>query len=282
MSMIVTPSGQACGAAITHIDLTKDLNDQQVADIRAAWLEHHVLSFPDQAMSDEDLERFTGYFGGFGDDPFIAAIEGHPNIIAVQRLANEQAPLFAENWHTDWSFQKVPPDGTCLYSLTIPPQGGDTLYSNQHLALEKMPANLRARIEGKLAVHTAKAAYAPDGAYGDSDRATDRSMDIRPSAEAEASRLHPLIRQHPETGRDAIYGCVGYILGIDGMNDEEAVALLFELHEWQDQEQFQYRHKWGVGELVMWDNRSVLHKATGGYDGYDRVLHRTTIAGTTF
>ncbi len=118
--------------------------------------------------------------------------------------------------------------------------------------------------------------------YGDDDRATDRSMDIRPSTEAEEKQYHPLIRKHPETGREAIYGCVGYILGIEGMPDDEALELLFELHEWQDQEQFQYRHKWNANELVMWDNRSVLHKATGGYDGQDRLLHRTTIAGTVF
>lgn len=282
MTLSITLSGQACGAKVTGLDLSRELAADVVAEIRSAWLEHHVLSFPDQAMNNRDLERFSQYFGEFGDDPFIAPIDNHPNIIAVQRLANEKAPLFAENWHTDWSFQAVPPDGTCLYGITIPTGGGDTLYSNQHLALEKMPADLRQRIEGKIAIHTAKAAYAPDGAYGDDDQASDRSMDIRPSADAEDKQLHPLIRNHPETGREAVYGCVGYILGIENMADEEAVELLFELHAWQDQEQFQYRHQWSANELVMWDNRSVLHRATGGYEGQDRLLHRTTIAGTVF
>jgi taurine dioxygenase len=90
--------------------------------------------------------------------------------------------------------------------------------------------------------------------------------------------LHPLIRNHPETGREGLFSCFGYIVGIAGMDDAEALPLLIELYQWQGREAFQYRHKWQPGMLVMWDNRSLLHAATGGYDGYDRLLHRTTIA----
>jgi taurine dioxygenase len=120
MGITITPSGQACGASITGVDLSQPLADEQVTEIRAAWLEHKVLSFPHQSMTDDDLERFTLSFGAFGDDPFIAPIEGRKNIIAVERRADEKAPLFAENWHTDWSFQKAPPAGTCLYGIKIP------------------------------------------------------------------------------------------------------------------------------------------------------------------
>ena len=94
-------SGQACGATVTNIDLAKPITAEQVKQIRDAWLEHHVLSFPDQAMSDDDLERFSLEFGPFGDDPFIAPIEGRKHIIAVQRTAGETSPIFAEAWHTD-------------------------------------------------------------------------------------------------------------------------------------------------------------------------------------
>ena len=273
----VTPSGQACGATVTGIDLSAPLSREAVAEIRAAWLKHLVLSFPDQQMTDDDLERFTLQFGGFGEDPFIAPIPGRKHVIAVQRLANETSPLFAENWHSDWSFQAYPPAGTCLYGVTIPPVGGDTLFANQHLALEAMPAAMRSRLEGKMAIHSARRAYAPEGAYGERD-APRRSMDIRPSRDAEATQLHPLIQVHPETGRPALFSCFGYIIGIEGMPDEEAMPLLIELYHWQGREEFQYRHKWRPNMLVMWDNRSVLHAATGGYDGYDRILHRTTIA----
>ena len=100
-----------------------------VGAIRAAWLQHHVLAFPDQRLSDDDLDRFTLAMGGFGEDPFIAPIAGRQHIIAVARAADETAPIFAETWHTDWSFQARPPAGTCLYGITIPPMGGDTLFA---------------------------------------------------------------------------------------------------------------------------------------------------------
>lgn len=277
MTIEVAPSGQACGATVTGVDLSQPLSETTVIDIRSAWLEHHVLSFPNQTLTDDDLERFTLYFGPFGDDPFIAPLPDREHIIAVKREANETASLFAENWHTDWSFQEHPPAGTCLYSITIPPMGGDTLYANQHAALGAMPAELRTRIEGKMAIHSAKNAYAPDGSYGDADKAKGRSMDIRPSSEAEATQLHPIIRNHPETGREGLFSCVGYIAGVEGMTQDDALPLLMELYQWQTGDAFVYRHKWEPNMLVMWDNRSVLHRATGGYEGHDRLLHRTTI-----
>jgi taurine dioxygenase len=274
----VEPSGQACGASVTGVDLSKPLKPQDVADIRAAWLKHHVLAFPDQAMNDDDLEAYTIAFGGFGHDPFIAPIPGRSHVIAVMRKADETSQLFAENWHSDWSFQARPPAGTCLYGITIPPVGGDTLFSNQHAALDAMPAAMRAKLEGKTAIHSAKRAYAPEGQYGAKDK--DRSMDIRPSRDAEQTQSHPLIAKHPETGRPGLFSCFGYIIGIEGMSEEASTPLLLELYQWQGREEFQYRHKWRPNMLLMWDNRSVLHAATGGYAGYDRVLHRTTIAAS--
>jgi len=274
----VTPSGQACGAVVRGIDLSAPLSADTAAAIRAAWLTHHVLSFPDQTLTDDDLERFTLAMGGFGVDPFIAPIAGRTHVIAIARAADETSPLFAESWHSDWSFQAVPPAGTCLYGITIPPVGGDTLFSNQHAALDALPPALRKPIEGRMAIHSARRAYAPDGMYGQND-ASDRSMTIRPSPEAQATQRHPLIRAHPETGRPGLFSCFGYIIGIEDMPDDEAVPLLIELYQWQGREEFHYRHRWQAGTLVMWDNRSVLHAATGGYDGHARLLHRTTIAG---
>ena len=277
MTMVVTPSGQACGATVTGIDLTGPLAAEVVAEIRAAWLLHHVLAFPDQAMSDDDLERFTLYFGPFGEDPFIAPIPGREHIIAIERQADETSRLFAEGWHSDWSFQRHPPAGTCLFGIEIPPVGGDTLFANQQLAAAEMPAELRARLDGKMAVHSAKVAYAPDGIHGTADHASGRSMDIRPSVEAEATQLHPVIRKHPETGREAVFSTFGYIAAIDGMSQEESRELLTELYHWQTRPEFLYRHRWRSNMLLMWDNRSVLHMATGGYEGHARLLHRTTI-----
>ncbi len=278
MSFNVAVSDQACGAEISGIDLTKELLESQISDIRDLWLEHHVLSFPNQLLDDDALERFTLCFGSFGDDPFIAPIPGRKNIIAVKREADEKVPIFADNWHTDWSFQEKPPAGTCLYGKIIPTKGGDTLFANQHMALEKMPSSLRKKLEGKNAIHSALIPYSPGGGYGDKDREMGRSMDIRASDEAFSKQLHPIIKKHPETKREGIYGTIGYIIGIDGMDNKDAMKLLMELSAWQCLEEFVYKHKWKKDMLIMWDNRSVLHRATGGYEGQERLLHRTTVA----
>ena len=276
MAIEVTPTGQACGALVTGVDLTSPLSGDEVAAIRAAWLDHHVLVFPDQPVSDDDLERFTLYFGPFGHDPFFEAIDGREHIAAIHRLPDEQAPLFAESWHADWTFQAFPPDGTCLASKVVPPSGGDTLYANQAAALAAMPATLRAKIDGKIAVHSARTAYAPDGMYGEAD-GDDRSMRIVVSDEAYDTQTHPLIRVHPESGVEVIYSTFGYIVGIEGMPDNEAAELLIELYKWQTRDEFVYRHVWEPNMVTMWDNRCVLHRATGGFEGFERLLHRTTI-----
>lgn len=277
MTLSITPSGQACGAEVRGVDLTTELDAATVAEIRAAWLEHRVLSFPDQAMSDEDLERYTLYFGPFGDDPYFASIDGHPNIAAVARSADETAPIFADSWHADWSFQEFPPDGTCLFAKIVPPVGGDTHFANQAAALAAMPAELRERIQDLKVVHSAQLPYAPDGVYGEADKANTRAMNIVTDESAYATQLHPMVRPHRETGEDTLYSTIGYIIGVDGMEHEPAMELLREVYGWQSRPEFVYTHTWQANMLVMWDNRCILHKATGGYDGHERLLHRTTV-----
>ncbi|WP_306252109.1 TauD/TfdA family dioxygenase [Parvularcula sp. IMCC14364] len=279
MSIKVTPSGTACGAEITGLDISQPLTPETVREIRDAWLTHHVVSFPDQKLSDDDLERFALYFGDFGEDTFFGPIAGRTHIAAIKRGADETTPIFADVWHTDWSFQAHPPAATILYGIKIPPIGGDTLFANQHLALEKMPHGLREKIALRTGIHSAALGYAKGGAYGDSDKEKGRSMDIRPSDKALEQQSHPLIRQHPETGRPGIFGTIGaYVIGVEGMRPDESLVLLSELSAWQTQDAFVYTHKWQENMLIMWDNRSVLHKATSGYEGYDRLLHRITIA----
>lgn len=278
MTLTTNPTGQACGAEVRGVDLLQPLDGETIAVIRHIWLTHQVLAFPDQSLSDDDLERFTLAFGPFGEDPFIAPIPGRSHIIAVKRAADETAPIFAESWHTDWSFQARPPAGTCLYGLTIPPEGGDTLFANQYKALDEMPDALRRRIEGRRAIHSARNAYSPQGMYGAGDKG--RSMDIRPSEDAEALQTHPFIRTHPETGRESLFGCAGYIIGVEDMDPAEGWDLVTEIYRWQTRPEFQYRHRWQKDMLVMWDNRCTLHMATGGYAGHDRLLHRTTIGAS--
>ncbi len=277
MAITVEPSGQSCGARITGVNLASELAPSTVAAIRKAWLEHRVVSFPGQTRMDDDaLERFTVAMGGFGEDPFFDPIPGRTHIAAILREADEQSPLFAENWHSDWSFLPRPPAGTCLLSIDIPPVGGDTLFANQIAAFNALPDDRKAQLRTLTAIHSARAAYAPDGAYGEKDEG--RSMAIRPDPSARETCTHPLVQRHPETGEEALFSCFGYIIGIEGMADAEAIALLTELYHWQSREEFVYRHQWEPDMLILWDNRSVLHRATGGYEGHRRELHRTTIA----
>ena len=274
--MRVEPSVETCGATVSGVDLAGELKPSLIADIRAAWLEHRVLAFRGQSMDDDALERFTLAMGGFGEDPFFAPIAGRTNVAAIRREAQETTPLFAENWHSDWSFLPCPPAGTCLLAIEVPPVGGDTLFADQQAAWEALPADRQRELARLTAIHSARHAYAPQGTYGTNDKG--RSMDIRPSDAAMATHKHPLIAVHPETGRRGFFSTFGYIVGIEGMADDEAVPLLRELYAWQTREDFVHRRRWEADMLVMWDNRAVLHRATGGYEGYRRELHRTTIA----
>ena len=277
--MEITPTGQACGARVAGIDLSQPLDIDTISSIRSAWLEHHVLAFPEQKLSDDDLVRVTNYFGNVGEDPYFVPISKKTPVVALTRRADEQAPVFAENWHTDWSFKQHPPIGTCLYSLVVPPIGGNTGFANQQMALAQMPDDLRQRLENKIALHSAAAAYGPDGTYGEKDQGNDRSMKILFSEQANKSEPHPIIAKHPESGAETIFGTVGYIHTILGLEPEDSRQLIMDLYAWQTKEEFQYTHVWEPNMLVMWDNRSLLHKANGGYDGHARELHRLTIAG---
>lgn len=274
----IQPSGAACGASVRGVDLTRALDAATLADIRAAWLAHGVLAFPDQKMSIEDLERFTLAIGPRGEDPFIAPIPGHAHVVQIRREADEKAPIFAENWHSDWSFLPVPPAGTALLSAIIPPVGGDTLFADQTAAWDAMPAALKSRIEGRMGIHSARRGYSRNGMYGEKDQAKGRSMAIRFGDEALKTRLHPIGRVHPETGRTALFVSPGYTIGIEGMDEAESQDVLQALFEHQQRPEFVYRHRWAPDMLLLWDNRCLVHRATGGYEGHRRLLHRITIS----
>ena len=273
--LTIEPTGQACGAVVTGIDLRQRQDRETLSELRAAWLEHHVLVFPEQKLDDDQLEGFAESIGPIGDDPFIKAMEGKKRIAAIQRRADETGRIFADVWHSDWSFQETPPAGTCLLSIVVAPVGGGTRVSNQHKALEAMPDDMRERFEGQTALHSARSAYGDDGYYSDEDNKG--SMAITTSETARDIRRHPLVRRHPESGRAGIFGGA-YVVGFDGVEQAESQEMVKELYRWQGRPEFTYTHQWRPDMLVLWDNRSVLHKATGGFEGHDRLLHRLTIA----
>lgn len=274
--MRATPQPGACGALIEGVDLARPLTHEQIAAIRALWLERQVIAFSDQQLSLEDLERFARTIGPFGVDPYFDSVPGHPHVAQVRREADEQTPIFAETWHSDWSFLAHPPAATVLYGDVIPPVGGDTLFASQYAAWDALPASTKWFLKDKHGVHSARRGYARDGMYGERDQG--RSMAIRYSDSALATQLHPIMRVHSETGRPALFVSPGYTIGIDGMTDAEAAPILVELFTHQVKPEFIYRHRWSQGMLIMWDNRCVVHAASGGYQGHQRLLHRITVA----
>ena len=275
-TMRVEAFSGTCGALVHGLDLAQPLSQGQIAGIRRAWLQHQVIAFPAQNLAIEDLERFAFYIGPRGEDPYIAGLPGHPHVVEVKREANEKSRLFAETWHSDWSFLPSPPAGTVLYGQVIPPLGGDTLFADQYAAYEALPVALRDQVEGRLAVHSARGGYARDGLYGEKDAG--RSMAIHYGDSALKTRLHPLVRTHPETGRKALFVNAGYTIGIEGKPPAEAGDILRQLFKHQIEDRFVYRHHWSAGMLTLWDNRCLLHAATGGYEGHRRLLWRVTVA----
>lgn len=262
---------------MSGIDLTAALDDDTQASLRRGLDDHHVLVFPGQPMTNADLERFSTTFGQLGTDPWFVPIDGSDHIAEVRREADETSRLFAEAWHSDWSFLESPPVATCLLGIDIPPEGGDTLFANQHMAYEQLPDDLVARIDGVRAVHTSRNIYGKGGMHDpDADGEEGRSMNIVADQEPFDGE-HPLVRLHEGNGRPALYSTIGYIQGLVGWDDAEARRLLKELYHHQTSDEFVYRHTWEPDMCVIWDNRSVLHRATGGYEGHRRLLRRTTI-----
>jgi taurine dioxygenase len=276
MAIRATPQPAPFGALVDGVDLRQPLADDHIAAIRSAWIEHQVLAFPGQQLQIEDIERFARAIGPFGVDPYFDSVPGHPHVAQVRREAEEQTPIFAETWHSDWSFLERPPAATVLYGDVIPPVGGDTLFSSQYAAWEALPAEMKSLLEDQHGIHSARRGYSRQGMYGERDKG--RSMAIRYSDSAMSTQRHPIMRVHPETGRPALFVSMGYTIGIEGMTDAEATPILMELFTHQTKEQFIYRHRWSQGMLVLWDNRCVLHAATGGYQGHRRLLHRITVA----
>ena len=266
------------GVVVRDLDLTQPLDPLTLSALRSTWLQHQLLVMPNQAMSIPDLERFAHGMGPYGEDPYFEAMPGHPHVAQVRREADETTRIFAEAWHSDWSFMASPPAATVLLGGIIPPHGGNTLFSNQYAAWDALPDDVKSRLRDAKGIHSARRGYARDGAYGEKDREAGRSMAIRFDDSALKTQLQPIARVHPETGRTALYVSPGYTLGIEGWSENESQEMMMFLFEHQTRSEFVYSHRWSPDMLLMWDNRCLIHAATGGYEGHRRLLHRITIA----
>ena len=268
-------SKNGIGVEVSEFSLS-DLTAENVAFLRSKWVEYGLIVFPKLPLSHDEFKDFALSFGNFGDDPFISSLPDYPNIAEIKRSANEKATPFGGTWHSDWSFMKKPPSATLLHSKVIPPVGGNTLFANTEKAFAALPEKMKDKLRNLKVIHSAKIPYADDGFYALEKE--ERSMKILPSKEAKATFSHPMIKIHPETKKECLFINPVYTINIEGFSEDESQQLLWELYEHMIQDQFVYEHVWNEDMLIMWDNRTVMHQATGGYDGFDRLLHRITLA----
>ena len=276
MTLEIHPQ-QPFGALVTGLSLAADIEADTLARLREAWLNHQVLSFPDQPLTHAQLERVTLMFGQFGEETYLRGLPEHPHVVAVERKPDETPKPFGTGWHSDWSFQQTPPAATLLHSKIIPPSGGDTLFANGYLAYEALSQARRKQIDALTVIHSARRSYSHAAFAAGGGKA--RSMNIVPNDNAYAEQRHPMVRVHPETQRRALWVNSVYSIAIDELPQLEGEQLLNELLQHATLPEFTYRLTWQPDMLTIWDNRCLQHVATGGYDGYHRLMHRTTIAG---
>ena len=273
----VEPYTGVAGAVISAVDLARPLDDETVAEIRRALLDHVVVFFRDQDLTSEQQAALSHRFGPYSAVPFIEPIAEHPEVIAVVRESTEtQSFAFGGVWHSDFSFLPEPPAFSMLHTLEVPPFGGDTLWANQHLAFDTLSRGLQQTLRGIDGVHSARDAYSPKmQAVHD----LFAGMTVHTSEEANRTQTHPVVRRHPETGRDALYVNRQYTVGLDGWWPTEQHALLDFLFAHATQDSFTCRWRWQVGDVAFWDNRSAQHMVMGDVRDHRRSMHRTTVAG---
>ena len=268
-------SKNGIGVQVTDFSLA-DLTEENISFLRSKWVEYGLIIFPELPLSHDEFKDFALSFGDFGEDPFISSLPDYPNIAEIKRSANEKATPFGGTWHSDWSFMKKPPSATLLHSKIIPPVGGNTLFANTERSFAALPEEMKNKLRNLKVIHSAKIPYADDGFYALEKE--ERSMKILPSKEAKATFSHPMVKIHPETNKECLFINPVYTINVEGFSEDESQQLLWELYEHMIKDQFVYEHIWNDDMLIMWDNRTVMHQATGGYDGYDRLLHRITLA----
>jgi taurine dioxygenase len=282
MRLSIKKSGAACGADI-DVDLTKELDDTAFHEIENAFHDNIVVAFRGQELSNERHIEFSRRFG----EPEIHIVKkyllpGHPEILLISNIRNEEGEHIGLadagfTWHSDTSYRERPSRCSLLYAKEVPRRAGeplgDTVFANTIAAYEALPESMKRRLAGLKAIHR----YAARRRVADSPRPklTREQLDETPDI------AHPIARTHPYTGRKSLYVTAGECIGIEGMPADEAVDLIAELDAHCVRPEFLYRHKWRVGDLLMWDNTSAMHLAIGDYALPERrLMHRTTIIGS--
>ncbi len=276
-----TPLSGHIGAEISGIDLSEDLSDERIAEIRNLLLEHLVVFFRDQNLTAQDLARFARRFGDIYNIPFIANVPEQPGVIEIIKEAEARnAYNFGGVWHSDASFEKCPAMGSILYAIETPLHGGDTLFTNGYAACDALSDGLRRTLDDLKAMHSGRRSYGSAGRYaGGTDATGAAGMSINANTEGDAEVAHPVLRTHPETGRKALFVNDNYTIRFESMTEAESVPLLEYLCEHARKPEFTCQFRWTPGAVAFWDNRCTMHKAINDYDGYRRRMLRTTVAG---
>ena len=269
----VEPVSGTVGAVVRGVDLSGPLDERMVAEVRKAFLAHHVLFFHDQELTPEAQLRLGRSFGELDTHPFVEGMDSHPEIIEIVTEPDDRIN-FGGGWHSDVTFLTEPDMGSILYAVDVPPFGGDTLFANQHAAYEALSGTMKELLDGLVAQHSAGPQYA-EGGYS----TLSRSMKTTSVVDADRVVRHPLVRTHPETGQKALYVNPAFTVGIEGMRPDESMALLRFLFRHAVREPFTCRFRWSPGSVAMWDNRSVQHYALFDYRGHRRHMRRITIKG---
>lgn len=275
-TVTVSKLAQSVGAQVSGVDLSQPLDDAAFAAIERAWHDHSVLLFRDQTLDDLQEVAFASRFGELAETlKHYDSGNAHP---AIMYVTNEKKdgkytgalPDGEMYFHSDMCYLERPSMATMLYAIAIPPEGGNTVFAGMYAAFEALPSDIRTRLEGRLAMNS----YEPG--YG----ASNVKMRIHsPPTEVTRSYAHPIFRTHPATGRKAIYVNRLMTEYIVDMPRAESDELLQRLFAHQEQPQFQYEHRWRMGDLLMWDNRCTLH-ARRDFDGaHLRKLRRVTVRG---
>jgi taurine dioxygenase len=275
--MEINRLGAQIGVEIRGVDV-KTLDDGGFAAIYRAWLDHNVAVVPDQDLQIEDFLRYSRRFGQVVPHP--SRMTRHPDypeitLLGVNKFGADgrlDMAIYrrgAEGWHTDGAYDEEPFKATQLYALAVPSSGGDTCFASMYAAYDALPARLKQRLEGRTGAFT----------YGGRRKATalldEGDRDWTPV-------FHPIIRTHPETGRQGLYFDPGKILRIEGLEEAESDALIEELTSRMIQPEGEYRHRWRKGDIVIWDNRCSYHKAAGDYPPEeDRIHWRVSIKERT-
>jgi taurine dioxygenase len=283
--MWIQPTGGPLGADVHGVDLCQPVDDAVFHKIVAAWSEHLVLRFGGQRIDDTTLMKFSARFGELDRVPIASAdVDSAHSDVAPEAVAwvNVISSIKKEGkavgglgsyelvWHTDMSYNPLPPRASLLYALEVPPEGGNTGFLNMYTAYETLPGDLKGAIEGRSCIHDAS-----KNSAGELRQGFQRTLDVRQTPGA----VHPLVRLHPLSRRKALF--LGRRPGayIHGLPVEESEALLDALWAHTTQERFAWYQKWRVGDLVMWDNRCVMHRRDAFDESLRRLMHRTQIVG---